>query len=457
MKISIFIEHDITLRHFILNDVFMGLVDAGHDVTLVVPTNAQSRLSVVPANIKTKLPIVPIEVCLERVALWKRIFLTNVYRFDTSRHAKLVKNIYTKNMGWKGNLLLSSLSLPLVRSVYTHVCKRKLDQLQTNALKTYLDEHKPDLVVHPCVLSGVFFDELLAYTKQNNIPMITVMNSWDNPSTKQGAVNMPENLLVWGEQTYRHAIDYMRLSPSAITKFGAAQFDIYRTSPMDTPQEFRLKHGLASDCQILLYAGSSKGTSEIDHLDYIDSLIENGTLPQMKVLYRPHPWGGGGAGGQHILDKIWKNVVIERSMLDYLKTVRSGTDTIYLADYRHTHNVLSNIDFLISPLSTIILEAALHNKPAMCYLPVEETDADHLQIAKDLPHFEELFTSPTFPKAFSQKDLANGLNKLVAQSTAQETSEMLKKEADFYVEPFSRSWRERFPEYCEMVLTNHHT
>lgn len=452
MKIHIYIEHDIVVRHFVNSGVFDELVRRGHDVSLILPDNAPKRVSVFPDESVTRLRVETVSMHPERRRIWRKIFLVDKYRFRISRAARSNKRTHAKVQHWKANILFNFLAIPLVRQVYVKLNLLRLSNLSDTDLIRKLKEDKPDLVVHPSVLDGVYFDDLLSFCNDLGIPLINIMNSWDNPSTKHGAVKKPECLLVWGDQTHQHAVEHIGMPPEKVIKFGVAQFDVYRNPPRLNRAEFCAKHGLPADCRILLYAGSSKGTDETAHLHMIDQLIKRGDIPPMKVIYRPHPWGKGGANGQDILNQRWQNVVIENSMIQYLQAVKAGTAGIFLADYKDTHDVLSNIDFLISPLSTIILEAALHGKPAMCYMPVDEKGATHFQAAKDMPHFDDLFQMDIFPKAFGEKHLKDGIIELIRISEHPDAMSKLRKACSHFIQPFDQSWSIRFANFAEKYV-----
>ena len=61
------------------------------------------------------------------------------------------------------------------------------------------------------------------------------------------------------------------------------------------------------------------------------------------------------------------NIKIDKNMYEYLLKIKRGSTKKYLADYKETHEILSNVDAVISPLSTILIEAAMHGKPFMFF------------------------------------------------------------------------------------------
>jgi len=90
--------------------------------------------------------------------------------------------------------------------------------LLRSELDALLEDERPDVIIHPCVLEGAFLNDLIVATQARGIPFVVIMNSWDNPSTKQAMAGSPDYLLVWGEQTKRHAIEFVGV---AIGTFGA--------------------------------------------------------------------------------------------------------------------------------------------------------------------------------------------------------------------------------------------
>jgi len=316
-------------------------------------------------------------------------------------------------------------------------------------LESLLDTIDPDVIIHPTVMEGLFVNDLVEQSRSRDVPFVMIMNSWDNPSTKRAMIGNPDWLLVWGDQTNRHAREFAGMPASRTLRFGAAQFDLYsRPAEMDR-QEFLELHDLPDDCKVLLYAGSSKETAEIDHLKVLDDAIEQGRYGKLKVIYRPHPWGGGGRGGDKLLDHPWKNIRIESSMRRYLELVRRDSSVMSYPDYKHTHNVLSNVDMLISPLSTIIVEAAMHGKAVMCLLPEDDKDAKHFQGVVKLVHFEDMFNMKDVVVAKSLEEMLAGVFTLQEQSAEAGFAERIQKETHYFVEPYEETYSMRLKGFIE--------
>ena len=193
--------------------------------------------------------------------------------------------------------------------------------------------------------------------------------------------------------------------------------------------------------KIILYAGSSKGTNEISHLDILETAIEKKKINGVKVIYRPHPWGSGGKNGGEIIKRKWNNIIIDISMTKYLRKVSKGNNSKFLSDYKDTHDILSNVDAVISPLSTILIEATIHGKPTLCFLPFADKSI-HMLIETEFIHFKEYVKNENFLKAYGYNDFLPKVNKLLEMTEIKDIDKVLKKQSEYFVEkhnlPYSK-------------------
>jgi hypothetical protein len=451
VKVLVFIDADLVVRHFVMSAAFAELA-AKHDVRFVFLDPEHVRMG--PVNPDMLDLHGADHVILKpdplRVRLWSELFTIDRLRLRPERQFRLVRRIYRDAQSWKGRLLYQTLALPGLRQLFTWFQLRRLDAHPNQAMEDIFDREKPDLVVHPTVLSGPFINDVVQICRRRGIPHVLIMNSWDNPSSKQAVVGHPDLLLVWGEQTEQHALYYMNLPPSRIRRFGAAQFEIYREAPRMDRVAFCASHDIDPGKQILLYAGSSKETDEFEHLLAIEGMIERGELPDTVLLYRPHPWGQGGHGGHRIIDQPWKHVRLEVSMRGYLEQVKAGNPAKALPDYRNTRDLLCHIDALVSPLSTIIVEAARLGRPVLCFLPEDELEeAEHLRIAMPCVHFDALYEMPGVLIARSRASMLQALPGLMTLASDAAATSALCKATDVIVEPFEESWGDRFVALAE--------
>ena len=138
-------------------------------------------------------------------------------------------------------------------------------------------------------------------------------------------------------------------------------------------------------------------------------------------------------------------------MRSYLEDVRGGRKGIHLADYADTHDVLSSIDALVSPLSTILLEGALHGKPVLCFLP-DEKEGSSLQMQARHVHFDAMYQNPIFLKAEGDAALIGKLVELVGLAGDRSFVKSVQRASDFFVEPHAQPFGSRLCRYVEQAV-----
>ena len=114
-------------------------------------------------------------------------------------------------------------------------------------------------------------------------------------------------------------------------------------------------------------------------------------IPKVNIIYRPHPWGAGGKDGEKFKNYQFQNVVIDRNMKSYLLSNKK-IKFDFTTKYSDTRDILFATDAVISPLSTILIEAMIIGKAPLCFMPIDEKNAEHFQLARFDRQFEELLS-----------------------------------------------------------------
>ncbi|MCW8914484.1 MAG: hypothetical protein OQK24_01375 [Magnetovibrio sp.] len=443
MKLFVFIESDICIRHFVLTGALKELTQ-NHDVTFIFPPEDWNRITLDPTNLPLNAPFRRLTLSRQRIWLWKRLFQAQQLMLRPGRDYGERRRYVRHLLGWKASVQLTVYGLPGIFQIFKRNIFSRLKKNPCTELTTLLKEERPDLVIHPSTFDGYFINDVIAESAQQDIPSVLIMNSWDNPSIKQTVAGIPDKCVVWGEQTAAHCKRYMNIPDENLIKAGAAQFDIFRQPPSLDREAFCAEHSIDPNHKILMYAGSSKKVDEYSHLSVLNEACEQGILKNTSILYRPHPWGECGKDGERMQSANWKHVEIERSMAPYVERVAKGDCRIFLdAPYSRTHDVLTHIDAVISPLSTIILEAALHGKPPLCFMPLDqEQQGSIFEIFSGMVHFEEIFRSDTFPVATSQKELIEKSVELLASTEDLDYLKVLERDISYFVSPPSKPYSE---------------
>jgi len=403
-KIQVFIDHDIIIRHFIHSNALSEL-EKGFEVQYVFADHKRIKSDVSILGLRNVLTV-PVDSA--RVAALRQ--LAKICSLKTARRNqsyKFVATAWRKLFGYRTYLRMWVYSLPGIYNWYSKKIFEKAGRY--HELDDIINAYRPDIILHPSVLEGVFISDLAMITEEKGIPFVALMNSWDNPSTKAQTIRPLDWLCVWGEQTKRHAIEFIGMNPDRVKIMGAAQFEAYRCAPSKTKEELCYEMGVDTAKKLILYAGSSKSVNEMKHLMLLEEAVQSGDLKSCHIVFRPHPWRAPAEGEADFYDIHWRYVSMDPAMKDFYNSPKNKRSTnINLTDYMDTHNILSSIDLLISNMSTIILEAALHGKPVLCM--ISDKDMEHnnfLNMAVNSLYFKELLEKIDLPRCRDEKRIGN--------------------------------------------------
>jgi CDP-glycerol:poly(glycerophosphate) glycerophosphotransferase len=450
-KIAVFVDHDIVLRHFLLSGV-LPVLEAEHEVVWIFP-DRHRRVTIDPAT----LPLGryrTIAVSETRLHGYRRLYHATVLRrLRRSRDKGPIFAFWREALGRRSFWTSWCWSWP---GTYHWYRRRMLARIGDDpVLDALLQEEKPDVLVHPTVLEGLFVSDLIRWGRVHHVPTVYLMNSWDNPAVKAVAVGAPDRLVVWGEHSRQVANERLGVPLEHLLPFGAAQFDVYRRPPREAPAAYRARLGVPADRRLLLYAGSSKGLDETAHLLALEQAIERGELRNCSVLYRPHPWRASAEGEADFFALRWRHVAMAPDMAEYYRRHRERSGIIHLADYEDTHVTLAAVDAVISPLSTILLEAALHGKPILAYLPDEDVASNMalFSMARTV-HFRDFFERVDCLQCLRPEALVGDCRALLERAERPETASRLRRQCEYFVAPSERSYAERLDDLIRSLASS---
>lgn len=457
-KALIFIDHDLIVRHFIKSGAFREL-EQQYDVTYVFNVDESTEKKWLFSDVdKLGLRrVLRTGITRARMGSWHKLFATSVLHNQrgTSNYRPR-KQLVAEVNGRLRTEYYTLLSLP---GIYTLFRRRFLARQGIyQPLADLIREEKPDIVIHPTVLAGYYVNELPFICKSVGIPLVMLMNSWDNPSVKALGTSYPDKLVVWGEQTRRHAIEYMRIPEKDVLSFGAAQFQIYREPVKESDAELRAMFKVPEGMPILLYGGANKGAHESKYLKLLDDLIETGAVPRCHVIYRPHPWRGELADGEiGFFDLECRHLSMDPFMEPYYRRVTTnGQFGIEMADYTITRKLLHLVSAVISPLSTILLEATILGKPVLMFFPsndLTEKNARQTQLGLKMVHFQDFWGALGVNVCDQESAFAEECRRLLRQAADSAICEGLVRHAKHFVELEGPSYGERLLRLANELTT----
>jgi hypothetical protein len=452
MKILVFLDHDIVAKNFILNNS-LDTLNKKHTLLFVLPLKGSTRRITLDYDlIKPAFSYVFISVNSRRVQIWRWLLFSRQLRFTTGNHEKAIRRLRRLTLGPKASFLLTICAYQPFHILFLFFCNFLLFKHSSRDLDQLLEQERPDIIFHPTVLEGLFVNDLILSASKKSIPTVFAMNSWDNPSTKRAVVGKPNHLLVWGSQTQEHSIRFLNMPPSSVHCFGSAHLDLYVSSPVPEAPLW-LKPYLTEGNTIVLYAGSNTSSNEFQVLQQLDHILSLNLHTSATIIYRPHPWGQGGHNGHLILDHVFKHILIDPSMLPYLKALKQDRTPIFLTNPEHTHALLAHCDLVISPLSTILFEAALLKKSVAVHLPSTPDSSPLLSNGLPMLHFEEFLQHPSVASVTSAQSIFSHITNLLSNPTKYySSSEALRSFCtNRILSTFDLPWSERIVDFLESI------
>lgn len=459
-KALVFIDHDLIIRHFIKSGAFHEL-EKSFDVTYIFNIDESTEKKWVFTDIDSLgLPrVLRTGITRQRMGSWHKLFAASVLRNQRgTENYRPRKQLMAAISGRWHTEYYALLSMPGIFPLFRRRFLARQGMYQP--LVDLIRAENPDVVIHPTVLAGYFVNELPFICKAMGIPLAMLMNSWDNPSAKALGTSQPDKLVVWGEQTRQHAITYMRMPESDVLAFGAAQFQVYREPVKETDAELRAMFRVPEGVPILLYGGASKGAHESRYLKLLDDIIESGVVPRCHVIYRPHPWRGElGQGEISFFDLECRHISMDPFMESYYRrATTTGQFGIEMADYTITRKLLHLVEAVISPLSTIMLEAVMLGKPVLMFLPQDNrsTSGDRItHLGLKMAHFIDFLGVPGVNVCQDESGFPAQCQLLVAQAADTDIQKALMSHARHFLILDGPTYGERLRDLANQLSSGH--
>ncbi len=154
-----------------------------------------------------------------------------------------------------------------------------------------IDKYKPDLLLAPDVAFGI--DRVfLRACKRSDIPVIGMVRSWDNLTSKGTIQLLPDKLILYTERMQKQAIKYTGIANDDIIITGPPGYDEFFRPRAVTREEFCRTMGIDPKQRIILFAPfyDRFTGSAVIMLNALLEAIDAGRLPRdlhILVRYRP--------------------------------------------------------------------------------------------------------------------------------------------------------------------------
>ena len=273
-----------------------------------------------------------------------------------------------------------------------HVPRRLLDAMRRDCSGLVLSNVQP--------ASAVPF---LAAARRLRLPVVAHVASWDHTVGK-GVISPHSELYIVQNGVMEDDLRrYHGIEPARVRVTGWPQADLFhRRRPRAEYDDLLRGYGLDPHRPLVLVAGNTPSNAPYEGL-FVERLLawwEQSARERIQLLFRPHPrdreWRErfGAAEGRN-------GVVVQEA---------SYTDLDDLAA------LLQHVDAVVCNAGTILLDALVGDRPAVCVLYDEGAPPGESWAAKNVvgKHYEELAASGAFYRAESFDEVVAGIERALA-------------------------------------------
>jgi len=200
--------------------------------------------------------------------------------------------------------------------------------------------------------------------RRHGVKVVAMPKSWDNLPKLSLRVK-PDLLLLWGKALIPHALRYQHIEESRIRLVGVPQFDAMTDPKMAmTREEFFRSIGADPNRKLIVFGSEGKVTPGDPELaEILAGMVERDELGSPSQLYiRPY-FALRGEEDKFRALAGRPNVIIDHW---FTRTAGFRDSWDYTLEHaRHFTNLMRHMDVMVCHASTLTLDAAVHNKPAV--------------------------------------------------------------------------------------------
>ena len=219
--------------------------------------------------------------------------------------------------------------------------------------------------------------ELERLLHKTNKAYISLIDNWDNLSSKTVLRYRANHYCVWGNQSKIHGWEIQDLKFKSMSSIGTPRFETYRGSD-SVSSPFNLKN-------YVLFVGTTVAFDEFKVLQHLNKIINRNNL-NTTVVYRPHPWRESNEFPS--IDSL-EHVVIDEQLKVQYETKSSNAS--FQPALQYYKPLVLNSKFVIGGLTSMLIEALLLKKK---FVGLVHDDIDSKinpkNMLRDYTHFREI-------------------------------------------------------------------
>ncbi len=395
MKILVCIDNDLYFRNFILS----GSLDK-------INNNFQTAFALSDAVVKLRKFIPKSFKVVDYIRLEENKNRVKVFNQISMRHFKKKSSTFdikTKkyDANFKDSLIFNLFALPFFYNFAQKILLKKF--VVNKSLEKNIKDFQPNLVLFPTSGYEATGIELKLLSEKYKFKTFFLTNGWDNLSSKGVLLLKPDYLGVWGPQALVDAVNIQGMQSHQCFLIGCSRYENYFKKRAGDKFLFPFKY--------ILFAGSTTAADEITPLKICDQILEDMKIKDIKIVYRPHPMRASRKGRDLFQEKDFKHIIIDPQVADdYYRDKEKGMESGAAQNFPELNyypHLLNNALFVISPLSSLILEAAIFDVSTLVLAHPDKYNPIPASLQSKWKHFEGAVTIPGWFFAYNLKGLKN--------------------------------------------------
>jgi CDP-glycerol glycerophosphotransferase (TagB/SpsB family) len=244
----------------------------------------------------------------------------------------------------------------------------------------------------------------LTAARRLRLPVVAHVASWDHTVGK-GVISPHCDLYVVQNRVMEEDLRrYHGIGADRVLVTGWPQTDLFHRRSSRAEYEGLLRrHGLDPSRPVALVAGNTPSNAPYEGA-FVERLVawrEGGGPDRVQLLFRPHP-----------RDREWR----ERFAAAAGRSGVAVQEASY-TDLDELATLLQHVDVVVCNAGTILLDALVGDRPAVCVLYDEGAPPGEAWAAKNVvgKHYEELAASGAFYRAERFEDVVAGIERALAK------------------------------------------
>jgi hypothetical protein len=248
----------------------------------------------------------------------------------------------------------------------------KINMAENKEFIKAIDNLKPDLVIIPTQGQDIGDYDMIRLCSKKKIKTLSLIDNWDNLSSRVMLKPFANFFGVWGEQSKKHAIEIQKIKKNTISIVGTPRFDHYKKCKKKSLFNFKY---------ILFFEGFDLTQNMEEIFDKLEIIFNHSLFKEYKLIYRPHPW----RKDKNIVNiKKYKNIILDPQLKN--NYLNRKFDSSIQPNLSYYPQLISNAKFIISAPTTMVIESMIFKKDIIVLGHKSDTIYDHYNHVVKLNH-----------------------------------------------------------------------